>query len=204
LEEVEQMLDDYVRTEGNPEVIQFSGGEPTIHPQIIEFVRAAKARDIPFVMINTNGKRIAHDDRFLEQLNEVRPSLYFQFDGFDPKTYRILRGEPNVIDEKLRALDRLAQIGLSVTLVPAIEQGVNEHEIGKIVEFAIQHPAVRGINFQPAFHAGRHVRHDPMKRMTNPDIIRLIEQQTAGKFVACDFIAMPCCFQSCNSVTYAF
>src|SRR5690349_4131717 len=82
MEEVEQMLDDYVRTEGNPEVVQFSGGEPTIHPQIIDFVRAAKARDIRFVMINTNGKRIARDDRFLRQLDEVRPSLYFQFDGF--------------------------------------------------------------------------------------------------------------------------
>src|ERR1039457_2887140 len=127
LEEVEQMLDDYVRTEGNPEVVQFSGGEPTIHPQIIDFVRAAKARGIPFVMINTNGKRIARDDRFLDQLNAVRPSLYCQFDGFESETYRILRGEPDILDEKLRALDRLAQIGLNVTIVPAIERGVNEH-----------------------------------------------------------------------------
>src|SRR5713101_7357037 len=204
LEEVEQMLDDLVRTEGNPEVVQFSGGEPTIHPQIIEFVKAAQARNIPFIMINTNGKRIAHDDRFLEQLTEVRPSLYFQFDGFEPETYRILRGDPNVIDEKLRALDRLAQIGLNVTIVPAIERGVNEHEIGRIVEFAIQHPAIRGINFQPAFHAGRHVRHDPMTRMTIPDIVRLIEEQTGGKFVASDFVPVPCCFPTCNSVTYAF
>jgi uncharacterized radical SAM superfamily Fe-S cluster-containing enzyme len=204
LEEVEQMLDDLVRTEGNPEVVQFSGGEPTIHPQIIEFVKAAQARNIPFIMINTNGKRIAHDDRFLEQLNEVRPSLYFQFDGFEPETYRILRGDPNVIDEKLRALDRLAQIGLNVTIVPAIERGVNEHEIGRIVEFAIQHPAIRGINFQPAFHAGRHMRHDPMTRMTIPDIIKLLEEQTAGKFVASDFVPVPCCFPTCNSVTYAF
>jgi len=198
------MLDDLVRTEGNPEVVQFSGGEPTIHPQIIDFVRAAKSRDIPFVMINTNGKRIAHDDRFLEQLNEVRPSLYFQFDGFEPETYRILRGEPDVIEEKLRALDRLAHIGLNVTIVPAIERGVNEHEVGKIVEFAIQHPAIRGINFQPAFHAGRHLQHDPMARMTIPDIITLIEEQTSGKFVASDFVPVPCCFPTCNSVTYAF
>jgi len=204
LEEVEQILDDLARTEGNPEVVQFSGGEPTIHPQIIEFVKAAQARNIPFIMINTNGKRIAHDDRFLEQLNEVRPSLYFQFDGFEPETYRILRGDPNVIDEKLRALDRLAQIGLNVTIVPAIERGVNEHEIGRIVEFAIQHPAIRGINFQPAFHAGRHMRHDPMTRMTIPDIIKLLEEQSAGKFVASDFVPVPCCFPTCNSVTYAF
>jgi len=204
IEEVEAMLDDFVRTEGNPEVIQFSGGEPTIHPQIIDFVRAARSRGIPFVMINTNGKRIAHDDRFLEQLNEVRPSLYFQFDGFDRETYRIIRGEPDILDEKLRALDRLANIGLNVTLVPAIERGVNEHEIGKIIDFAIRHPAVRGINFQPAFHTGRHMRHDPMQRMTIPDILRLIEEQTGGKFLAGDFVPVPCCFPTCNSVTYAF
>ena len=104
-------------------MVQFSGGEPTIHPQIIDFVRAAKARDIRFVMINTNGKRIAKDDRFLEQLNEVRPSIYFQFDGFDPETYRILRGEPDILEEKLRALDRLAQIGLTVTHRPRDRTG---------------------------------------------------------------------------------
>ena len=204
LEEVEAMLDDFVRTEGSPEVVQFSGGEPTIHPQILDFVRAAQKRGIPFVMINTNGKRIAHDDRFLAELNEVRPSLYFQFDGFDSETYRIIRGEPGILDEKLRALDRLASIGLNVTLVPAIERGVNEHEIGRIIDFAIKHPAVRGINFQPAFHAGRHMQHDPMQRITIPDILKLIEQQTGGNFLKSYFIPVPCCFPTCNSVTYAF
>jgi len=204
MEEVEAMLDDFVRTEGSPEVVQFSGGEPSIHPQIIDFIRAAKSRGIPFVMLNTNGKRIAHDDRFLAELNEVRPSIYFQFDGFDSETYRIIRGEPDILDEKLLALDRLASIGLNVTLVPAIERGVNDHEVGKIVEFAIKHPAVRGINFQPAFHAGRHMQHDPMQRITIPDILKMIEQQTSGTFVVSDFIPVPCCFPTCNSVTYAF
>ncbi len=204
LEEVQQILDDFVRTEGNPEVVQFSGGEPTIHPQILDFVRAAKARGIPFVMINTNGKRIAHDDRFLAELAEARPSLYFQFDGFERDTYRIIRGEPDVLTEKLRALDRLAAHGLHATLVPAIERGVNEHEIGRIIEFAIQHPAVRGINFQPAFHAGRHLAHDPMQRVTIPDVLRWIETQTEGTFAVSDFVPVPCCFPTCNAVTYAF
>ncbi|MFW1848940.1 radical SAM protein, partial [Acinetobacter oleivorans] len=89
------------------------------HPRIIDFVRAAYARNIRFVMINTNGKRIARDDRFLKELEEVRPSLYFQFDGFERETYQIIRGEPDILEEKLRALDRLAEIGLDVTIVPA-------------------------------------------------------------------------------------
>jgi uncharacterized radical SAM superfamily Fe-S cluster-containing enzyme len=204
LEEVEAMLDDFVRTEGTPEVVQFSGGEPTIHPQIIDFVRAAKARGIRFVMINTNGRRIARDDAFVDQLAEVRPAFYFQFDGFDRATALTLRGESDVVDEKLHALDRLAAAGLSVTIVPAIERGVNEHEIGRIVDLAIDHPAVRGINFQAAFHAGRHVPHDPLERITIPDILRGIETQTGGRFVVNDFIPVPCCFPTCNAVTYAF
>jgi hypothetical protein len=108
------------------------------------------------------------------------------------------------LPKKLRALDRLAEIGCTVILVPAIERGVNEHEIGKIVRFGLDHPAVKGINFQPAFHAGRHGTHDPMQRITNPDIIKRIEEQTEGMFVQSDFIPVPCCFPTCNSVTYAY
>ena len=204
LEEVEHILDDFVRTEGSPEVVQFSGGEPTIHPQIIDFVRAAQARGIAFVMINTNGKRIARDDRFLDELATAGPSLYFQFDGFERETYRVIRGESELLSEKLLALDRLASCGLNVTLVPAIERGINESEIGSIIDFAIKHPAVRGVNFQPAFHAGRHLPHDPLQRVTIPDVIGWIEAQTDGVFRKDDFVPVPCCFPTCNAVTYAF
>jgi uncharacterized radical SAM superfamily Fe-S cluster-containing enzyme len=204
LDEVEHILDHFVATEGNPEVVQFSGGEPSIHPEIVPMMRAAQARNIRHVMLNTNGKRIANDDAFLEALAEIKPVIYFQFDGFERETYRIIRGEPDILEEKLRALDRLASIGCRVILVPAIERGVNEHEVGRILKFGIEHPAVRGINFQPAFHAGRHWTHDPMQRMTIPDMLKLIQAQTEGLFVQSDFVPVPCCFPTCNSVTYAF
>ncbi|MBI2941090.1 MAG: radical SAM protein [Chloroflexi bacterium] len=204
LEEVEGILDHLVATEGCPEVVQFSGGEPTIHPQIVPMLRAAKARGIRHVMLNTNGRRIAADEELVAQLAPLRPSIYFQFDGFESETYRVIRGEPGILPEKLRALDRLAQIGCHVILVPAIERGVNEHEVGRIVQFGLDHPAVRGINFQPAFHAGRFGDHDPLQRMTIPDVIKLIETQTDGRFVTSDFVPVPCCFPTCNSVTYAY
>ena len=204
LEEVERILDHLVETEGSPEVVQFSGGEPTIHPQIIPMLKAAKARNIRHVMLNTNGKRIANDDAFLADLADVRPSIYFQFDGFRSETYQTIRGEPNILAEKLRALDRLAGIGVGVVLVPAVERGVNDDEVGAIVKFALEHPAVRGINFQPAFHAGRHGEHDPMARVTIPDVLQWIETQTEGTFTVKDFVPVPCCFPTCNSVTYAY
>ena len=204
LDEVEEILDGFVQTEGYPEVVQFSGGEPTIHPEIVPMLRAAKRRHIRHVMINTNGKRIASDDAFLAVLAEIQPAIYFQFDGFSSETYRILRGEPDILEEKLKALDRLAETGCKVVLVPAIERGVNEHEVGDILRFGMQHPAVLGVNFQPAFHAGRHMQHDPLQRMTIPDVLRLIAAQTDGLFQVNDFVPVPCCFPTCNSVTYAY
>jgi uncharacterized radical SAM superfamily Fe-S cluster-containing enzyme len=202
LEEVEGILDHLVETEGNPEVVQFSGGEPSIHPQIIEMIKAAKKRNIRHVMLNTNGKRIADDDAFLEELRDLRPSVYFQFDGFEAETYRALRGEPEILPQKLRALDRLAEIGAHVVLVPAVDRAVNLHEVGAIVEFGLKHPAVRGVNFQPAFQSGRHGESDPMQRLTIPDILKALEEQTSGTLMVSDFVPVPCCFPTCNSVTY--
>jgi uncharacterized radical SAM superfamily Fe-S cluster-containing enzyme len=204
LEDVEKILDHFVATEGNPEVVQFSGGEPSIHPQIIPMLQAAIERNIDNLMLNTNGKRIAEDDQFLDQLADLKPYIYLQFDGFDSKTYQIIRGEPDLLPTKLRALDRLAEIGCLVVLVPAVESGVNEHELGKIIEFGIQHPAVYGVNFQPAFHAGRYLDHDPMKRLTIPDLITAVAEGTNGTFLETDFIPVPCCFPTCNAVTYTY
>ncbi|KPV48146.1 radical SAM protein, partial [Kouleothrix aurantiaca] len=155
--QVEFMLDSFVAAEGNPEVIQFSGGEPTLHPQIIDFVELAQAKGISYVMINTNGIKIARDDHLLAELARVKPQIYLQFDGFEPSTNLALRGRADLLETKLRALDRLAEVDVRVVLVAAIERGVNDHEVGTIVEFGLRHPAVFGINFQPAFRAQRHL-----------------------------------------------
>jgi uncharacterized radical SAM superfamily Fe-S cluster-containing enzyme len=204
LEEVEHILDQFVAAEGLAEVIQFSGGEPTIHPQIIPMLRAAMERNVRHIMLNTNGRRIANDDAFLAELAEIRPAIYFQFDGFDSNSYRLIRGEADILPEKLRALDRLAEIGCPAILVPAISRGINEHEVGRIIKFAMDHPAVFGVNFQPAFHAGRFLEHDPLQRLTNPELIQMVQEQTGGMFRVGDFIPVPCCFPTCNSVTYAY
>lgn len=203
MEEVERMLDRFVELEGRPEVVQFSGGEPTIHPQIIPMLRLAQEKGIRHVMLNTNGVRIARDDRFLEELAEVRPFIYLQFDGLEDRTYRILRGQ-DLVETKLRALDRLAQADLDVVLVPAVERGVNEHEIGAVIKFGLDHPAVRGVNFQPVTHVGRHPSFDPLDRVTVPEVLQAAITQTNGLFQAGDFVPVPCCFPTCSSITYAY
>jgi uncharacterized radical SAM superfamily Fe-S cluster-containing enzyme len=202
--QVSYMLDKFLETEIQPEVVQFSGGEPTLHPQILEFIEMALSRGISYVMLNTNGIRIAKDDRFLDGLARLKPHIYLQFDGFDPHTNQVLRGRSDLLDIKLKALDRLAEADLRVVLVPAIEHQVNEHEVGRIVEFAIRHPAVFGISFQSAFHAQRHLPVNPLNRITAPQIIKAIEDQTKGLLRSDDFVPIPCCAPTCGVATYAF
>src|SRR3972149_4953544 len=134
-EQVEFMIDRFIEAEGNPEVLQFSGGEPTIHPRILDFIRLAKDKGIRHVMLNTNGIRIANDDDFLHDLAKLKPNIYLQFDGFDENTNLAIRGRKDLLPIKLRALARMQREDLLVVLVPAIERGINEHEIGEIVKF---------------------------------------------------------------------
>ena len=202
-EQVNFILDCFVATEGQPEVIQFSGGEPTLHPRILDFIALARDKGISYVMLNTNGLRIARDDRFLEGLAKHNVHIYLQFDGFDPQTWLRLRGRDDLLEIKFKALERLRQAGLRVILVPAIERGVNEHEIGRIVEFGLSHPAVFGISFQSAFHAQRHLPFDPLEKVTAPDILKSLEHQLNGVFRLSDFVAIPCCAPTCGMTTYA-
>lgn len=202
-EQVSAMLDRFVAAEGRPEVIQFSGGEPTLHPRLLDFVELAHDKGIEYVMINTNGIRIAHDDRFLVELSRLKPNIYLQFDGFDEATYRALRGRDDLLETKLHALDRLAEVDLRVVLVPAIEHGINVHEVGAIVEFGLRHPAVFGINFQTTYRVNRHPAADPLTRVTIPDVLKGVEAQTGGLLRLSDFVPVPCCSPTCHFVTYA-
>jgi len=203
LEQVESMLDSFVRAEGEPEAVQLSGGEPSIHPQIIDMLGAAKHRGIPLVMLNTNGIRLARDPRFAPALAELGVHVYLQFDGLEEATQLAIRGK-SLTEEKLRALERCAEAGVSVSLAAAIERGVNEHEVGAILRFGIEHPAVTGVFFQPVTHSGRFLAEsDPLDKLTNSDVIEAIAEQLSEWFRADDFVPVPCCSPSCRSATFA-
>ena len=204
LAQVEGMLDRFVQLEGKPEVVQFSGGEPTLHPDLIPMIRAANEKGIGMVMLNTNGLRIAGDDAFLARLADARPTVYLQFDGFSQGSQEKLRGK-DLLSIKLKALDRLAQAKLDVVLVPTVDRQVNHDQVGQIVQFGLKHPAVHGIAFQPLMHGGRYRRDfDPLDRETIPDVIHGIAQQTGGMLVESDFIPVPCCHPTCRSATYIY
>jgi uncharacterized radical SAM superfamily Fe-S cluster-containing enzyme len=207
LDEARRRIENAIACEGKLEVLQISGGEPTVHPRLLEIVRLAKDMGIASVMVNTNGIRIAEDEHLADQLAAVEPtppSVYLQFDGFKDDFYTAIRGRP-LLDVKMKAIERLTARGIKVALVSTIMRGWNEDQVGAICDFAIRNPGIRSVNFQPAFSEGR-VRggFDPMDRVTLTDIFQRAEEQTGGMLRKSDFVPVPCPFPSCSGLTYVF
>jgi uncharacterized radical SAM superfamily Fe-S cluster-containing enzyme len=190
---VQRMLDAVVRNEGEPDVVQISGGEPTIHPDFFAILDMAKKTTIRHLMVNTNGIRIAQDEAFTARLAAYMPNfeVYLQFDSFERDALMRLRGA-DLRRVREQALERLNRHGLSTTLVVTVEKGVNDHEIGKIIDFALQQPCVRGVTLQPVQAAGRLEGYDPVRdRLTLTEVRRAILEQTSV-FAPEDVIPVPC------------
>lgn len=189
---IEKMLDVLVTSEGEPDLVQISGGEPTLHPQFFEILDAVKRRPIRHVMINTNGVRIAQDPAFVERLASYKPALevYLQFDSLDDEALLDLRGA-RLARVRQAALAALERVDLSTTLVAVVKRGVNDGEIAAIVQHALEWACVRGVTFQPVQDAGRNQGFDAKaNRMLLTQIRR--EVVKAGVFGAEDMIPLPC------------
>jgi 7,8-dihydro-6-hydroxymethylpterin dimethyltransferase len=193
LEQIAAMLDCVVRNEKQPDVVQISGGEPTLHPDFFRVLEMCKERPIRHLMINTNGIRIAQDEEFAKRLADFMPQfeIYLQFDSLQRDTVTKLRGA-DLLDLRMKALERLNRLGISTTLVTTVERGVNDSELGTLIDFALTQPAVRGVTFQPVQQAGRVLGFESAQhRMTLTEVRRRILDQT-NVFKPEDLIPVPC------------
>lgn len=192
LAEIEAMLDTLVASEGEPDLVQFSGGEPTLHPQFFDILAAARKRPIRHLMINTNGLRIAREAGFAERLAAFMPrfEVYLQFDSLRRDALMELRGA-DLTKVRAEALEALERNNISTTLVVTLKKGVNDDEIADIVRFALKWRCVRGVTFQPIQDAGRNEGFDAKtNRIVLTEIRRRIAE--AGVFALEDLIPLPC------------
>ena len=193
LEEIERMLDVVASREGKVSVLQISGGEPALHPDLFTILDRVKARSIRHVMMNTNGRRIAEDEEFVRRLAAYMPGfeLYLQFDSLVPSTLQELRGA-DLTRLRRQALEILNRYNLSTTLVVMLKQGLNDQEIGQILDFAAGQKCVRGVTFQPIQAAGRLEGFDPATdRLTLTEIRSAILRQST-LFSPQDLVPVPC------------
>lgn len=192
-----------VRENGRIDVLMLSGGEPTLYPRLAELLDEVAARPIVRVLLNTNGLAVARDDALLALLerHRRRVEVYLQFDGVTAGASAFHRGA-DLRRFKDQALARLSGAGIFTTLTMTAALGVNDDEIGAVIERGLTTPYVGGVTIQPVFGSGRSTGIDPTDRLTHTGVLARLEEQTGGRITWRDLTALPCSHPHCCSVGY--
>lgn len=212
-ENFKQRVGGVLERKGYIDILQLSGGEPTLHPQFFELLDWALAqKTVGYVLINTNAVRLATDDAFLQQLAAMRTKnsfeLYVQFDGPQEAGQRELRGaDLRAIREK--AIDAAGALGIPTSLAMVVTPTTIAH-LGDALRFGLSRPHVRGISFQPMFTTGRAPESlgalrqlaIPPRPISVGDVIRNAAAQSQGILRDEDFTPLPCGDPNCHTISY--
>jgi uncharacterized radical SAM superfamily Fe-S cluster-containing enzyme len=217
LEDLQWRIQGVIDRKRKIEILQLSGGEPTLHPRFFELLAWCHANPgIDYVLLNTNGVRIAQDDAFADELAKTfrygRFQLYLQFDGIQEAAQHALRGA-DLRAFRERAIRRCAAMNLPVTLAMTVTADNLAH-MWEAIEYGLKWPNIRGIAFQPMFESGRvstaasevtdkaSVASVPRTRLNTADIILSAVGQSGGKLSFDDFTPLPCGDPNCATIGY--
>jgi uncharacterized radical SAM superfamily Fe-S cluster-containing enzyme len=156
VEEIERMLDTFLEYQMNPDIVMISGGEPTIHPEIIEILRLAYNKPFKHIMLITNGVKIAEDITFVKQLAEfkIKLEIYLQFDSLSDEVLMNIRGK-KLKEKRIQSVTNLENEKIHSTLICIVKKTLNEYEMNDIIDFGLQFKYIRGVTFQPCKITGR-------------------------------------------------
>ncbi len=180
--------------------IQLSGGEPTVRDDLPDIIRAARSLGYTFFQLNTNGIRLGEDPDYVQALKEAGLcTVFLQFDGTRDDIYRRLRGR-SLFKAKQKAIEVCGRNQLGVVLVPTLVPGINTDHIGDIVRYALKGmPVIRGVHLQPVSYFGRYpVPPQDKDRITLPEVLRALVEQTDGLLKVADFAPSDCESSLCS------
>jgi uncharacterized radical SAM superfamily Fe-S cluster-containing enzyme len=200
--ELRTLLDRLLERTGPVHLVNITGGEPTLHPELLDLLAECRRPGIGRVTMNTNGLRLARDAELGRALAALGIYVVLSFDTLRPEVSRVIHGR-DVVGEKLRALEALQRLGVGTTLLNVMIRGVNETEIGAIIDLARTHSVVRSLTVQTMTFTGKGGRHfQPRLPMTLEGAAAAIEIATGGVLRSADFFPHTRAHPLCYSVAY--
>jgi uncharacterized radical SAM superfamily Fe-S cluster-containing enzyme len=189
LEQIRFMVKNLVGEKPVPcNAVQLTGGEPTLREDLTQIIKICKDEGIDHVQLNTNGIKLSQSPSLAMRVREAGVNmLYMSFDGVSEKT------NPKNHWEVPKAMENCRKAGIGIVLVPTVIKGVNDHELGDILRFGFKNnDVIRGVNYQPVSLVGRMPKKEREGfRITIPDAIKRIEEQTHGEISREDFYPVP-------------
>jgi uncharacterized radical SAM superfamily Fe-S cluster-containing enzyme len=203
LEDFDKILGHLVKDHGGElDLINFTGGEPTVHPHFLEFIEHARAAGAHRVTICTNGIKLAQDEKVVQRLGELQARVALSFDSFEPSVDQAMQGA-RLLDIKMKCLDLLDRYNVDTTLIPVMTRGYNDHEVGRIIQLGLERTCVRHLEIHTITYTGQGgVSFDRSGRISMHEVLRRIEETTAGMLREDDFVPSPCAHPLCYQIAY--
>ncbi|HUS58723.1 MAG TPA: radical SAM protein [Planctomycetota bacterium] len=202
VDEMRRIVEQVVAMAGPIDLINITGGEPTLHPQIIELLECCRRPEIGRITMNSNGILLAEDRDLCERLAELGVCVILSFNTFDPKVSELLHGR-NVIDAKLRAIENLTRVGVRMTLLNVMVRGVNEDAVGGILDLMRGNDSILSLTVQTMTYTGQgggrfaRASHIPVD-----DAARIVCEHSRGQLQFADFMPRPSAHPLCYSICY--
>ena len=191
VEEMERTVDWIIESSDRVDLINITGGEPTLHPRILDLLRSCRRTEIGRITMNSNGLRLAEDRELCEQIAELGVYVVLSFNTFDHKTALTLHGK-DVVEAKLRAIDNLTRAGVKMTLLHVLMRNTNENAIAGILDLMRTNDQILSLTVQTMTYTGQGGSHWPLRQHIPVDeAARIICLQSAGAFVFSDFLPRP-------------
>jgi uncharacterized radical SAM superfamily Fe-S cluster-containing enzyme len=200
-EQMQAIIDRLKEDHDEVDIINFTGGEPTLHPQLPEFLQMCRDADIRRLTISTNGLKLLNED-YVKILAALDARIVLSLDTFRPEVDKVLLGA-NTVGAKLRVLDLLEKHDVATTILPAVAAGLNDAEVGPLLDLVLARRNMRSLELHTLCFTGQGgVGFRRTARITIPDLHRRIEEATGGAIGWRDFVPSPLAHPHCYSICY--
>lgn len=200
-EALQKILDHLLADHAELDIINFTGGEPTLHPELPEFLEMCRAAGIRRLTISTNGLKLL-DEAYVRRLAALDARIVLSLDTFDPHVDHTLLGA-NTVKAKLQVLDLLEKYDVATTILPAVAAGLNDKDVGPLLDLVLSRPHIRSLELHTLTFTGQGgVTFSREARITIPDLHRRLEDYTEGRITGRDFVPSPLAHPHCYSICY--